>query len=100
SRRPGVDRGDRSAWPASARTSGSASPPARPQLPAWSAGQETTRNSQPAAVNALAIGAGHSFVIMLREGFPVYVVNPVKAVPEACASAHPPPPEVPCAPLP
>jgi adenosine/AMP kinase len=41
-------------------------------------------------VNALAIGAGHSFVIMLREGFPVYVVNPVKAVPEVCASANPP----------
>lgn len=40
-------------------------------------------------MNALAIGAGHSFVIMLREGFPVYVVNPVKAVPEVCASANP-----------
>jgi hypothetical protein len=92
--RPGVREwigGDRSAWPASARTSGSASPPARPQLPAWSAGsgnyEELTAR---AAVNALAIGAGHSFVIMLREGFPVYVVNPVKAVPEVCASANPP----------
>lgn len=35
--------------------------------------------------NALAIGAGHSFVIFLREGFPVNVLNPVKAVPEVCS---------------
>ena len=34
--------------------------------------------------NALAIGAGHCFVILLREGFPVNVLNPVKAVPEVC----------------
>lgn len=33
---------------------------------------------------ALAIAAGHSFVIFLREGFPVNVLNPVKAVPEVC----------------
>lgn len=33
---------------------------------------------------ALAVGAGHSFVIFLREGFPVNVLNPVKAVPEVC----------------
>jgi len=46
-----------------------------------------------AARNALAIGAGHSFVIFLREGFPVNVLNPVKAVPEVCgiycATANP-----------
>ena len=46
-----------------------------------------------AAANALAIGAGHSFVILLREGFPVNVLNPVKAVPEVCtifcATANP-----------
>jgi uncharacterized protein len=34
---------------------------------------------------SLAIAAGHSFVIFLREGFPVNVLNPVKAVPEVCA---------------
>ena len=34
----------------------------------------------------LAIGAGHSFVILLREGFPVKVLNPVKAVPEVCTT--------------
>jgi hypothetical protein len=37
-----------------------------------------------AAKNALAIGAGHSFVVLLRQGFPVRVLNPVKLVPEAC----------------
>ena len=34
--------------------------------------------------NALAIGAGHSFVIFLREGYPVNVLNQVKQVPEVC----------------
>ena len=43
--------------------------------------------------NALAIGAGHSFVVFLREGFPVNVLNAVKQVPEVCrifcATANP-----------
>lgn len=43
--------------------------------------------------NALAIAVGHCFVIFLREGFPVNVLNPVKAVPEVCtiycATANP-----------
>ena len=34
--------------------------------------------------NALAIGAGHSFVAFLREGFPVNVLNQIKQVPEVC----------------
>ena len=46
-----------------------------------------------AAANALAIGAGHAFVILLREGFPVNILNPLKAVPEVCtifcATANP-----------
>jgi len=33
---------------------------------------------------ATAIAAGHTFVIMLRDGFPVNVLNQVKAVPEVC----------------
>src|SRR5438477_12476319 len=37
-----------------------------------------------AAANALAIGAGHCFVILLREGYPINVLNPLKAVPEVC----------------
>jgi len=43
--------------------------------------------------NARAIGAGHVFVVALREGFPVHVLNAVKAVPEVCrvfcATANP-----------
>lgn len=42
---------------------------------------------------ALAVAAGHCFVIFLREGFPVNILNPVKAVPEVCtiycATANP-----------
>lgn len=34
---------------------------------------------------AEAVGAGHSFVIMLRGGFPVNVLNAIKLVPEVCA---------------
>lgn len=36
--------------------------------------------------NALAIGAGHSFILFLGTGFyPVNVLNAVKAVPEVCS---------------
>jgi adenosine/AMP kinase len=38
-----------------------------------------------AARNAEAIGAGHSFIIYLRDGYPVNVLNAVKQVPEVCA---------------
>jgi adenosine/AMP kinase len=43
--------------------------------------------------NALAIGAGHCFLVFLRDGFPVNVLNQIKAVPEVChvfcATANP-----------
>jgi adenosine/AMP kinase len=43
--------------------------------------------------NALTIGAGHSFIVFLRAGFPVNVLNQVKLVPEVCriycATANP-----------
>jgi adenosine/AMP kinase len=43
--------------------------------------------------NALRIGAGHSFVVVLRGGFAVNVLDRVKAVPEVCtvfcATANP-----------
>jgi len=44
--------------------------------------------------NALALGAGHSFIIFLGEGFyPINVLNAVKATPEVCrvycATANP-----------
>lgn len=37
-----------------------------------------------AVQNALAVGAGHSLVVLLREGFPVNVLNALKQVPEIC----------------
>ena len=37
-----------------------------------------------AVKNASAIGAGHSFIVFLREGFPINVLNQVKLVPEVC----------------
>jgi uncharacterized protein len=44
--------------------------------------------------NALALGAGHSFIVFLGDGFyPVNVLNAIKAVPEVCrvfcATANP-----------
>jgi adenosine/AMP kinase len=46
-----------------------------------------------AARNAEGIAAGHSFIIFLREGFPVNVLNAIKNVPEVCtvfcATANP-----------
>ena len=35
--------------------------------------------------NASAIGAGHCFIVALRGGFPVSVLNAVKQVPEVCS---------------
>ncbi|TKC87262.1 hypothetical protein FAZ69_18180 [Trinickia terrae] len=47
-----------------------------------------------ACKNAIAIGAGHSFIVVLGDGyFPVNVLNAIKAVPEVCriycATANP-----------
>ena len=47
-----------------------------------------------ARANALALGAGHSFIVFLGEGFfPVNVLNALKLVPEVCrifcATANP-----------
>jgi uncharacterized protein len=43
--------------------------------------------------NALALAAGHSLIVFLREGFPVNVLNALKLVPEVCgifcATANP-----------
>jgi adenosine/AMP kinase len=43
--------------------------------------------------NALAIGAGHSFIVLLRNAYPLNVLNAIKLVPEVasiyCASANP-----------
>jgi hypothetical protein len=46
-----------------------------------------------AAQNALAVGAGHSFIVCIRDAYPINVLNAVKAVPEVCgiycATANP-----------
>jgi adenosine/AMP kinase len=34
--------------------------------------------------NALSIGAGHTFIILLGNAFPINVLNAIKAVPEVC----------------
>lgn len=58
----------------------------------WSGTDETMINL--ANKNAQAIGAGHSFIIFLGNGFyPVNVLNAIKTVPEVCrifcATANP-----------
>lgn len=58
----------------------------------WSGTDETMLDL--ARKNALAIGAGHAFIIFLGEGFyPINVLNAVKMVPEVahifCATANP-----------
>ncbi len=46
-----------------------------------------------AAENAMSMGAGHSFVILLRDAFPINVLNAIKACSEVChvfcATANP-----------
>ena len=43
--------------------------------------------------NALALGCGHCFIIFMTGGFPVNILNTIKAVPEVCtvycATANP-----------
>lgn len=62
-----------------------------PRLVRWSGNDQELVDL--AVENAKAIGAGHSFVILLRDGFPINVLNAVKAVPEVCriycATANP-----------
>lgn len=46
-----------------------------------------------AGENALEIGAGHSFIVMIKNAFPINVLNAIKNIPEVCtiycASANP-----------
>lgn len=48
---------------------------------------------QAAVTNALAVGAGHTFFIFLRKGFPINLLPRIKEVPEVagifCATANP-----------
>ena len=49
--------------------------------------------SELASKNAYSIGAGHAFIIYLREAFPINVLNSIKNIPEVCniycATANP-----------
>jgi uncharacterized protein len=38
-----------------------------------------------AARNATAVGAGHTFVIAMRDGYPINVLGRIKDVPEVCS---------------
>ncbi|HZD18448.1 MAG TPA: adenosine-specific kinase [Actinomycetota bacterium] len=62
-----------------------------PRLIRWSGNDQELIDV--AVRNAEAIGAGHVFVIALRDGFPINVLNAVKMVPEVCrifcATANP-----------
>lgn len=46
-----------------------------------------------AGKNALALGTGHAFIILMEGGFPINVLNAIKQVPEVCgiycATANP-----------
>lgn len=46
-----------------------------------------------ACKNALAIGAGHSFILFMRDMFPINILNTIQTVPEVCrifcATANP-----------
>ncbi len=62
-----------------------------PRLVRWAGNDEEL--VELARKNALRIGAGHSFIVFLKEGYPINVLNAVKAVPEVCriycATANP-----------
>lgn len=38
-----------------------------------------------AGKNAIALGTGHAFIILMDNGFPINVLNGIKAVPEVCS---------------
>jgi uncharacterized protein len=37
-----------------------------------------------AAENAMSMGAGHTFVVLLKDAFPINVLNAIKSCPEVC----------------
>ncbi len=62
-----------------------------PSLVRWAG--NTQKLIDLATSNATAIGAGHTFIIFLEGGFPINILNTIKAVPEVCriycATANP-----------
>lgn len=53
-----------------------------PCLVRWSGTDEALTVS--ARTNALAIGAGHSFLVLLKDCFPINVLSAIRQVPEVC----------------
>jgi adenosine/AMP kinase len=53
-----------------------------PALVRWSGNNEGLVDL--ARRNALALGAGHCFVLFIDQGFPVSILNTIKGVPEVC----------------
>lgn len=53
-----------------------------PALVRWSGNDDAL--VELARRNALAVAAGHVFVLLIAGGFPVSILNTVKAVPEVC----------------
>jgi len=62
-----------------------------PRLVRWSGNDKELIDL--AVKNAHAIGAGHAFVVLLKDGFPINVLNAIKSLPEVCtvycATANP-----------
>ncbi len=62
-----------------------------PALVRWSGNDDEL--VELAKKNALALSCGHCFIIFLKDGFPVNILNTIKAVPEVCrifcATANP-----------
>ena len=62
-----------------------------PALVRWAGNEQ--RLIDLATRNAMALGAGHSFILFMEGGFPVNILNTIKAVPEVCrifcATANP-----------
>ena len=53
-----------------------------PRLARWSGNDQELIDL--AVKNAQAIGAGHAFVVLLKDGFPINVLNAIKSLPEVC----------------
>ena len=62
-----------------------------PCLVRWAGNDE--RLTDLARKNALALAAGHTFIVFMEQGFPVNILNALKNVPEVCrihcATANP-----------
>lgn len=54
-----------------------------PALVRWTGNDEELLDL--AKKNALALGCGHCFIIFMSSGFPINILNTIKAVPEVCA---------------